>query len=71
MRRIKFLVFTSKLANKNVRKACMMYLYVNSDNSLLHKVYPYKNKVTRALADNLDDKKRLVRAEAVKCRTEW
>jgi len=36
-----------------------------------HAVYPYKTKVCRALADSVDDKKRLVRKEAVKCRNEW
>lgn len=36
-----------------------------------HVVYPYKTKVCRALADSVDDKKRLVRKEAVKCRNEW
>jgi len=36
-----------------------------------HAVYPYKTKVCRALADTVDDKKRLVRKEAVKCRNEW
>ena len=34
-------------------------------------VYPYKTKVCRALAESVDDKKRLVRKEAVKCRNEW
>ena len=34
-------------------------------------VYPYKTKVCRALAESIDDKKRLVRKEAVKCRNEW
>ncbi|RMX48437.1 hypothetical protein pdam_00020451, partial [Pocillopora damicornis] len=36
-----------------------------------HVVYPYKTKVCKALADSVDDKKRLVRKEAVKCRNEW
>ncbi|XP_073239400.1 MMS19 nucleotide excision repair protein homolog isoform X2 [Porites lutea] len=36
-----------------------------------HAVYPYKTKVCRALAESVDDKKRLVRKEAVKCRNEW
>lgn len=36
-----------------------------------HAVYPYKTKVCKTLAQSVDDKKRLVRKEAVKCRNEW
>ncbi|XP_062506699.1 MMS19 nucleotide excision repair protein homolog [Corticium candelabrum] len=36
-----------------------------------HLVFPFRLKVIRALAATLDDKKRLVRKEAVKCRGEW
>ncbi|XP_067037088.1 MMS19 nucleotide excision repair protein homolog isoform X2 [Acropora muricata] len=36
-----------------------------------HVVYPYKTKVCKTLADSVDDKKRLVRKEAVKCRNKW
>lgn len=34
-------------------------------------IYPYAQRVTRELVPALDDKKRLVRAEAVKSRNEW
>ena len=37
----------------------------------LHVILPYRNKITRALTPVLDDKKRLVRAEAVAARHEW
>ncbi|XP_048585131.1 MMS19 nucleotide excision repair protein homolog [Nematostella vectensis] len=36
-----------------------------------HVVYVYKARVIKELACTLDDPKRLVRAEAVKCRNEW
>ena len=39
--------------------------------SLLAQVYPYQNQVIRGLAPCLDDKKRLVRKEAVKSRASW
>ncbi len=32
---------------------------------------PHAKKVVRTLAKTLDDPKRMVRKEAVKCRTEW
>ncbi|KAM9426787.1 MMS19 nucleotide excision repair protein homolog isoform 2-T2 [Pholidichthys leucotaenia] len=36
-----------------------------------HEVLPFRTRVLRALAKPLDDKKRLVRSEAVKTRGEW
>jgi DNA repair/transcription protein MET18/MMS19 len=36
-----------------------------------HVVFPYRMQVIRELASTLDDRKRLVRKEAVKCRGEW
>ncbi|XP_065833748.1 MMS19 nucleotide excision repair protein homolog isoform X2 [Oscarella lobularis] len=36
-----------------------------------HTIYPHKNRVIRELSETLDDKKRLVRKEAVKCRSLW
>ncbi|XP_041476664.1 MMS19 nucleotide excision repair protein homolog [Lytechinus variegatus] len=36
-----------------------------------HIIYPHQETVVRALAPRLDDKKRLVRQEAVKARTKW
>jgi hypothetical protein len=34
-------------------------------------IFPFKERVIRSLGNNLSDKKRLVRQEAVKCRTKW
>lgn len=39
--------------------------------SACYQVIPYKPRVIRALAKPLDDKKRLVRKEAVAARGEW
>lgn len=39
--------------------------------SLTSQLLPYKSQVIRALAKPLDDKKRLVRKEAVSARGEW
>ncbi|KAL4231335.1 mms19 nucleotide excision repair [Mactra antiquata] len=40
-------------------------------NLPLHKLLPYRNKVVRSLVPVLDDRKRLVRNEAVIARQEW
>ena len=37
----------------------------------LFQVLPFRARVLRALARPLDDKKRLVRGEAVQARSEW
>ena len=37
----------------------------------VHTVYPYRRKITNELKPCLDDKKRLVRREAVTCRNAW
>lgn len=37
----------------------------------VHCIYPYQMKVIRCLRSCLDDKKRLVRKDACKCRNKW
>ena len=36
-----------------------------------HQIFPMAKRVVRELAPLLDDKKRIVRADAVTCRSEW
>jgi hypothetical protein len=36
-----------------------------------HKIFPQRVTVTNALAAALDDPKRIVRKQAVRCRNEW
>jgi len=40
-------------------------------NLPVHSVYPYQKNVIKSLKSCLDDKKRLVRREAYKCRNQW
>ncbi|CAG8610375.1 3379_t:CDS:10 [Ambispora leptoticha] len=55
----------------HVRISALRCLGVLPDTVRFDILYPYKNQVVRELVKVLDDKKRLVRKEAVDCRNKW
>ncbi|RHZ75216.1 hypothetical protein Glove_216g121 [Diversispora epigaea] len=54
-----------------VRVAALQCLSVFPDTVPFDVLYPFKSKILRDLGDVLDDKKRIVRKEAVNCRSRW
>ena len=54
----------------NLRIQAISCLQILSGLSV-HYVYPYQKNVISSLKNCLDDKKRLVRREAYKCRNQW
>ncbi|KAE8284510.1 MMS19 nucleotide excision repair protein-like protein MMS19-like protein [Larimichthys crocea] len=65
----RLLALTSSPA-MNVRIASLCCIHAVS-HFPVHEVLPFRARVLRALARPLDDKKRMVRSEAVRARAEW
>ncbi|CAG8494406.1 1527_t:CDS:10 [Paraglomus occultum] len=68
-----FLSHTSKSEHNTmpVRISALKCLSILPDTIKFDVLFPYKSQVIRVLAEALDDRKRLVRKEAVDCRSKW
>ncbi|KAF2072489.1 hypothetical protein CYY_006198 [Polysphondylium violaceum] len=57
--------------NQKSRKSSLEILYFISVSIPYHNIYPFRGKVIAGIVPALDDKKRLVRRDASKCRNSW
>ena len=64
-------LFYHCFALQRIRCEALSCLRLIAERVAYVKVFPFKARVTRELVDLLDDHKRVVRREAVKCRNEW